>query len=81
MNKEEAKKLLSKTFDNPFDEKIFLDFAIEFFNGKIDFNNFPAIWPDKTFKTYIESSKCKGLYIDPNEKKIAIITVELKKTS
>jgi hypothetical protein len=81
MNEKEAKQLLEEVFHDSFDEKRYLTFITEFLNGKIDIDKKPAIWASSTFKDYIVNSKCLGTYKDTNKKTIAIVTVELKKTS
>ncbi|MCX8083178.1 MAG: hypothetical protein N3D17_07325, partial [bacterium] len=80
MDKEQAKKLIKETFENPFDKDRFCyfvknllkTFEIKDVDYRIDY--FPS-----TYAEYIDTFRVIGNYTDRNNTKIDILIIFLKK--
>jgi hypothetical protein len=81
MNKADAVRIVTETFENPFDEKQFHLFIKELFNEIDESKNFEYhgnYIPD-AFKDHIKQYKRLGQYTDPENNELDIITINLKK--
>jgi hypothetical protein len=82
MDKEQAKKLVRETFENPFNKERFTIF-IKNLCSKIDeskaFPVKPTGYIKEAFLPYVETYERIGTYTDPEEIKIDILIVYLKK--
>ncbi len=81
MDKQAAIKLITQTFDAPFDEQRFANFARNLFNQIDESKAFSQqgvyIWD--AFKDHVRQYKRLGTYTDPEGTKIDILIVRLKK--
>lgn len=82
MNREEAKRLICKTFENPFDKEFFKKFIINLLK---DYDKEKALEPKRgtiiteRYRDFISSWERIGRYIDANKKIIDILIIKLKK--
>lgn len=86
MNQQQATALIRNTLENSFDEKQYLHFLRELFNGQIDtsedrtFDLFGQYIPD-SFKNYVYRYKRLGTYTDAESNEIDLLVVILKRGS
>jgi len=81
MDKESAKKLITNTFQNSFDKEKFIYFVKNLLNRYDESKEFylQGCYIPKAFKNFIKAYERIGTYIDPEEKKIDLLIVYLKK--
>jgi len=83
MNKEAATKLILQTFEAPFDEPRFANFARNLFNQIDESKAFSqqGAYISDAFKEHVRQYKRLGTYTDPEGMVIDILIVRLKKRS
>jgi hypothetical protein len=83
MDKEQAIRIIKKTFQNPFNKESFTHFLRELLN-KIDESKALEIrgnYVPESFRDYVKWYERIGTYTDPDEKKVDILVVHLQKES
>ncbi len=84
MDKQQATTLISRTFENAFDEGKYLRFLRELFNGQMDesddrkFDLYGQYIPD-SFKESVRRYKRLGTYTDPDGHEIDLLVVILRR--
>ncbi|MBT6470992.1 MAG: N-6 DNA methylase, partial [Candidatus Marinimicrobia bacterium] len=81
MDKQTATQLIGNTFNYPFDEGRFRNFAINLLNNVDEAKRFDYIsgtYIRHSFKNHISKYKRLGTYTDPNGDKIDVLVVQLK---
>jgi len=81
MDKQTATQLIGNTFNFPFDEGRFRNFAINLLNNVDEAKRFDYIsgtYIRHSFKNHITKYKRLGTYTDPNGDKIDVLVVQLK---
>ncbi len=81
MDKQTATQLIGNTFNFPFDEGRFRNFAINLLNDVDEAKRFDYIsgtYIRHSFKNHISKYKRLGTYTDPNGDKIDVLVVQLK---
>jgi adenine-specific DNA-methyltransferase len=76
-----AKELIKGTFNYPFEETRFRNFAINLLNDLDEDKNFGYIsgnYIKDKFKPHITKYRRLGTYIDPNDAKIDVLVVQIK---
>ena len=81
MDRQAATRLIGDTFNFPFDEGRFRNFAINLLNDVNEQKGFAYIFGTyirHSFKNHIAKYRRLGTYIDPNGDKIDVLVVQLK---
>ncbi len=83
MNKSEAKNLIIKTFENPFDEGQFTYFIKNLLNNLDESKNFEyhGQFIPASYRESVKQYKRLGQYKDPNNNTIDVLVVNLKRES
>ena len=81
MNKKEAEKFVTETFQNSYDDDRYLRFIKELLNGeRLQYGSLDYKHPPSSYKDYISEYRIFGLYHAPHSKRILFVAVKLSKS-
>ena len=81
MNKKEAEKFVTETFQNPYDDGRYLRFIKELLNGeRLQYGSLDYKHPPSSYKGYIEEYRIFGVQQSSDSKRILFVSVKLNKS-
>ena len=81
MNKKEAEKFVTETFQNPYDDDRYLRFIKELINGeRLQYGSLAYKHPPSSYKGYIEEYRIFGVQQSSDSKRILFVSVKLSRS-